>query len=197
MIGKIYYILGKSAAGKDTLYRNLLADPQLALTGVVPYTTRPMRDGETDGREYFFIDDARMEALWASGRVIESRTYRTVLGPWTYATLDDGAIDLEEHSYLMAGTLESYGQTLKYYGADRVVPLYVEVEPGLRLFRALARERSQAEPKYAEMCRRFLADEEDFSPEKQAAFHFPRKYMNDDFDTCLGELADTIEKELQ
>ncbi len=77
-----------------------------------------------------------------------------------------------------------------------MVPLYIEVEPGLRLFRALARERSQADPKYTEMCRRFLADEEDFSPEKQAAFHFPKKYVNDDFAACLDELAETIEKEL-
>ena len=129
--------------------------------------------------------------------MIESRTYQTVHGPWTYATLDDGAIELADHSYLMAGTLESYGQTLAYYGADHVVPLYIEVEPGLRLFRALARERTQAEPKYAEMCRRFLADEEDFAPEKQAAFHFPKKYVNDDFDRCLNELAETIEKEMQ
>ena len=39
-----------------------------------------------------------------------------------------------------------------------MVPLYVEVDDGLRLSRALERERKQTEPKYAEMCRRFLAD---------------------------------------
>lgn len=195
-MGKIFYLIGPSASGKDRLLGELKTRfPQLRT--IVMYTTRPIRSGEVPDVAYHFITAEEFQAEKAAGRVIESRTYQTVHGPWTYATLDDGAIDLEGHSYLMAGTLESYGQTLAYFGEGRVVPLYIEVEPGLRLFRALARERSQAEPKYAEMCRRFLADEEDFSPEKQAAFHFPRKYMNDDFDTCLGELADTIEKELQ
>ena len=195
-MGKIFYLIGPSASGKDRLLGELKARfPQLRT--IVMYTTRPIRSGEIPDVAYHFITRKQFEAEQAAGRVIESRTYQTVYGSWTYATMDDGAIELEDHSYLMAGTLESYGQTLAYFGADRVVPLYIEVEPGLRLFRALARERSQAEPKYAEMCRRFLADEEDFSPEKQAAFHFPRKYANDDFETCLGELADTIEKELQ
>jgi len=195
-MGKIFYLIGPSASGKDRLLGELKARfPQL-LT-IVMYTTRPIRSGEVPDVAYHFITAEEFEAEKAAGRVIESRTYHTVHGPWTYATLDDGAIDLENHSYLMAGTLESYGQTLTYYGEDHVVPLYIEVEPGLRLFRALARERTQVEPKYAEMCRRFLADEEDFSPEKQAAFHFPRKYANDDFETCLNELADTIEKELE
>lgn len=195
-MGKIFYLIGPSASGKDRLLGELKARfPQLRT--MIMYTTRPLRSGEVPDEVYHFITREQFEAEEAAGRVIESRTYQTVYGPWTYATLDDGAIDLEKHSYLMAGTLESYAQTLEYYGADHVVPLYIEVEPGLRLFRALARERTQAEPKYAEMCRRFLADEEDFSPEKQAAFHFPRKYANIDFETCLNELAETIEKEMQ
>ena len=195
-MGKIFYLIGPSASGKDRLLGELKARfPQLRT--IVMYTTRPIRSGEVPDVAYHFITPEQFEAEKAAGRVIESRTYQTVHGPWTYATLDDGAIELSDHSYLMAGTLESYGQTLAYFGADHVVPLYIEVEPGLRLFRALARERTQAEPKYAEMCRRFLADEEDFAPEKQAAFHFPKKYVNDDFERCLNELAETIEKEQQ
>ncbi len=44
--------------------------------------------------------------------------------------------------------------------------MLIELDDGIRLQRALNRERTQAEPKYAEMCRRFLADSEDFSQEK-------------------------------
>lgn len=196
-MGKIFYLIGPSASGKDRLLGELKTRFGNRLRTMVMYTTRPVRSGEVPDVTYHFITPERFETEKAAGRVIESRTYQTVHGPWTYATLDDGAIDLEKHSYLMAGTLESYGQTLAYYGADHVVPLYIEVEPGLRLFRALARERMQAQPKYAEMCRRFLADEEDFSAEKKAAFHFPQVYENDDFETCLGALSETIEKELK
>ena len=52
-MGKIYYIIGKSSSGKDTIFKELLARiPQLKR--VVPYTTRPVREGEENGVEYFF-----------------------------------------------------------------------------------------------------------------------------------------------
>ena len=94
--------------------------------------------------------------------------YSTVQGPWYYFTADDGQIDLVKHDYLGIGTLESYLKLKAYFGEQAMVPLYVEVDDGLRLSRALERERKQTEPKYAEMCRRFLADCEDFTEEKIA-----------------------------
>ena len=51
-MGNIYCLMGKSASGKDTIYNRLLAMEKLHLRRVVPYTTRPMRSGETDGRTY-------------------------------------------------------------------------------------------------------------------------------------------------
>ena len=45
-MGKIYYMMGKSSSGKDTLYGMLMKDEKLRLKTVVPYTTRPMRAGE-------------------------------------------------------------------------------------------------------------------------------------------------------
>ena len=58
-----------------------------------------------------------------------------------------------------------------------MVPLYIEVDDGLRLSRALERERKQTEPKYAEMCRRFLADCEDFTEEKIAEAGIVRRFL--------------------
>ena len=52
-MGRIFYIMGKSATGKDTVFKELLKR-RPELTTVVPYTTRPIREGETDGVEYFF-----------------------------------------------------------------------------------------------------------------------------------------------
>lgn len=63
--------------------------------------------------------------------------------------MDDGQIDLGSDDYFMIGTLESYEGTRNYFGADVLVPLYIEVEDGERLQRALDRERQQTEPKYA------------------------------------------------
>ena len=164
-MGKIYYIIGKSSSGKDTIFKELLARiPQLKR--VVPYTTRPVREGEKNGVEYFFTDEEQVQKLEQAGRIIELRAYDTACGVWKYFTADDGQIDLEAGNYLMIGTLEAYEKMIQYYGAEKIIPLYIEVEDGERLSRALARERQQAQPKYKELCRRFLADEEDFSEEK-------------------------------
>lgn len=189
MSGKIFYVMGKSASGKDTIYKRLRQSlPQMGT--VVMYTTRPMRDGEENGREYHFTDRAFLEQVKKEGRLIECRTYETVCGPWDYFTVDDGQIELESGSYLMMGTLESYRKMREYYGAEVLVPIYIQVEDGLRLQRALDRERSQSHPNYSEMCRRFLADEQDFSEENLAACGIDRRYENVELERCLGEIIE-------
>lgn len=190
-MGKIFYVMGKSASGKDTLYKKI-RERQPFLKTVVPYTTRPIRSGETDGEEYHFTTEEELSRLGAEGKIIELRTYRTVFGPWSYSTVNDGQIDLERFDYLMIGTLESYRNTREYFGAERLVPLYIEVEDGERLSRALERERQQKEPKYAELCRRFLADEEDFSEEKLEQAGITKRFENIAFDRCLQAVLDEI-----
>ena len=189
---RIFCLMGKSAAGKDTLYRRLLADRTLGLRPVIPCTTRPMREGEQDGREYFFRTAGQFEEAQRQGRVIESRCYQTVHGPWIYYTADDGQIDLEKGSTLLIGTPESCAALRRRFGAEAVVPLYIHVEDGERLERALRRERAQKEPKYAEMCRRFLADEKDFAPERLAEAGVTGQFENIDTESCLAQLRRAV-----
>lgn len=196
-MGKLFYIIGRSASGKDRLQKELQRRFGDALRPVVMYTTRPMRSGEQEGEAYHFITPETFAVWQQAGRVIESRTYQTVHGPWTYATLDDGQIDLSRHAYLMVGTPESYCGTRDYFGADAVMPLFIHVEEGQLLQRALLREMAQEQPKYAELCRRFLADAEDFSAEKLEALKLPRVFENDDFDRCADELEAAMREALQ
>ena len=177
-MGKIYCLMGKSASGKDTIYNRLLAMEELKLRRVVPYTTRPMRSGETDGETYFFCTQDQVKAFEKAGKIIELRAYDTVYGVWKYFTADDGQICLTESDYLMIGTLEAYEQIRNYFGTEKVRPIYVEVDDGLRLQRALDRERTQEQPKYAEMCRRFLADEQDFSEENLKKAGIEKRFLN-------------------
>ena len=194
-MGRIYYIFGKSASGKDSFYHRLMSDADLSLKKIIMYTTRPIRSGEKDGEEYFFIDEERLEQLKSKGRVIESRTYLTMHGPWIYATVNDGQIDLESGvDYAALGDFNSYISMRDYFGSDVIVPVYVEVEDGERLARALFRERSQKEPKYAELCRRFLSDREQFAEERLAAEGISRRYVNDDFERCYEEIKADILK---
>ena len=62
-MGNIYCLMGKSASGKDTIYNRLLAMEKLHLRRVVPYTTRPMRSGETDGQTYVFCTEQQVQIL--------------------------------------------------------------------------------------------------------------------------------------
>lgn len=164
-MGKIFYIMGKSSSGKDSIYRQLEGNQELGLKRLVIYTTRPIRDGEENGREYFFADENKLKEFRRNGKLIEARTYQTVYGPWTYFTADDGQVSVGNDSYLGIGTLESFVRLREYYGNEVMWPIYIEVEDGERLERALAREKTQEVPKYEEMCRRFLADQNVFSEE--------------------------------
>lgn len=195
-MGKIFYIMGKSSTGKDTIYKKLLAENKFKLRKIVPYTTRPIREGEENGREYFFVNDAEVKALADEGRIIELRAYKTFHGTWKYMTVDDGRINLKKHNYLIIGTLESYKKTVEYYGQECVVPIMVEVDNGVRLQRALNRERNQEVPKYQEMCRRFLADEEDFRPELLEEANISRIFVNENLDTCIAEIEGYMEEHL-
>ena len=193
-MGRIYYLLGKSATGKDTLYKEILKRrPELRT--VTMYTTRPIREGETDGVEYFFTGREELERQLASGKVIESRTYQTIAGPWTYYTVDDGQFDVaDDESCLMIGTLESYEKMCAYFKAGKMVPVYIEVPDGIRLLRAVKREENQKKPNYREVCRRYLADEKDFSEENLERLGITKRYQNTDMEMCVEEILRDLDK---
>lgn len=192
---RIFCIMGKSGSGKDTIYRKILEMAPSRFGTVVPCTTRPIRAGEKEGREYFFFTEEKFRTLESAGKIIESRCYRTRYGPWYYFTPDDGQIDLEKKDTLLIGTPESYLSLKDYFGKDRVVPIYIEVDDGERLLRALNRERAEKAPRYDELCRRFLADCGDFSEEKLAEAGIRTRFINDDADRTAEAVLRFTDKE--
>lgn len=88
--GTLFVISAPSGAGKTTLTRALLdADPGLRFS--VSFTTRPPRSGELDGRDYFFVDRNRFEAMIAGGELLE---HAEVFGNY-YGT---GRAQIERHT---------------------------------------------------------------------------------------------------
>ncbi len=194
-MGKIFCIIGKSSSGKDTIYRKLLSKKELHLQKNVMYTTRPMRNGEQDGIDYYYVDIPFFQQAKLENRVVESRIYQTVYGPWTYFTMSDH-FDLEKNDYLVVNTLEGFLSLKKYFGENQIIPLYVYIPDILRLERALHREKKEAKPKVKELCRRFLQDEIDFSNEKLALAQIPNEncFENINFDECLYQITSKIEE---
>lgn len=191
-MSKIYCIMGKSSTGKDTIYKKLMNDGDLSLKRIVPYTTRPIREGEQEGVEYHFTDVNTLNVLKKENKVIECREYHTVYGEWYYFTVKDSQIDLSRNDYLVIGTLESYIMMRDYFGKEVIVPIYIEIEDGERLTRALNREKTQSVPKYEEMCRRFIADSKDFSEEKLKEAGIEHRFSNVSLDECIGEIKNFI-----
>lgn len=191
-MGKLFVLMGKSSTGKDTIYKELLKDDRISLKEVVIYTTRPIREGEIDGREYHFVDEKTRDELVQSGKVIERRDYNTVHGVWSYFTVDDGQFELHKQDYMVIATLEAYNEFIRFFGKDAVQPIYVEVEDGERLTRALEREKKQKSPKYAELCRRFLADNEDFSEGNLKMAGIDRVFENITLAICLEEIVNYV-----
>ncbi|MDR3602724.1 MAG: guanylate kinase [Desulfosporosinus sp.] len=191
-MGKIFCLMGKSSSGKDTISKKLLQDEELNLRLVIPYTTRPIRHNESQGLEYHFIVEGLLAEYRKMGKIIEQRDYKTINGEWSYCTLDDGQINLLLNNYLLIATLESYKTLQNYFGASNIIPLYIEVEDGVRLERALEREKQETQPNYEELCRRFLADSNDFSKQKLEDFGVQRHYLNDDIIECFNNIKTDV-----
>jgi guanylate kinase len=190
-MGRLFCLIGKSGSGKDTVFKKLLSDGELSLSPVVTYTTRPRRENETNGVEYNFVTQDDMMDFQNSGRIIELRQYNTIQGVWYYGTVDDGKINLESGNYLTIATLEGFIGLKKRFGAG-AVPLYIAVEDGKRLFRALSRERLQHPPDYYELCRRFLADREDFCDSRLRKVGITKHFQNDDIEKCVLDIKNYI-----
>jgi len=192
-MGKIFCLIGKSSSGKDTIFKELVADQELNLTPVITYTTRPIRHNESHGEQYYFIDEQKLAHYHETGSIIEKREYKTINGMWSYCTIDDGQINLSQQvDYLLIVTLEAYKNLQKYFGHDQVVPLYITVDDGIRLGRALNREQQQAKPNYDELCRRFLADSADFDITKLQDCGIIKYYPNEDLNECIHRIKADI-----
>ena len=193
-MGFLFVLMGKSATGKDSIYRKLLG--KLDLKKLIPYTTRPMRKNETEGVEYHFVTEDELNKLRESGKVIEERCFHTIDGPWYYFTVDDGTMDLTSGNYICINTLAGFANLRKYMGKDRVKPIYIEVSDVELLKRAIRREEKQKKPNIAEVCRRFLADNKDFSEKnlKELGIDEKHRFQNEELDFCTNRISDFIEE---
>ena len=192
----LYVFMGKSATGKDTLFdETLKRHPELKK--LVTYTTRPIREGERDGDEYFFTDEDVLKDLEDKGRVIEVRKYDTAKGAWYYFTAADPSYLEDDSDYCLISTLEGYLKLRAYFGEKTVKPIYIEVSDITRIERSVGREKKEKTPCIAEVCRRYLADEEDFAEEKLELNGITDRVVNDNKQKALEQIDKILEKSVK
>lgn len=83
-------VMGPSASGKDSFVERIIKRSKGKFKRIVSTTSRPMRDGETEGKEYHFISQTDFKRKKASGDFIEYRSYDTCVEGkkdiWYYGT---------------------------------------------------------------------------------------------------------------
>ena len=149
---KVIALFGKSASGKDTLQKMLVKNyPNTK--GIVSCTTRPPREGEKDGVDYNFLSVEEFTKKVLDGTMLEATSFRD----WFYGT----PLESLDPSVINVGVFNIAGleAILEDTRLD-VYPVYVWADGKTRLLRSLWRE---SRPNCEEICRRYLADEKDFS----------------------------------
>lgn len=200
------YIMGKSSSGKDTIHQRI--KDKIDTNVYVPYTTRPRRNNEQEGREYYFINREKFLELEKEQKVMENRDYDVFNSQgekdiWTYATIADNQWK-KTGDFLSIGTLESYISIKKYLNEHKerslnLIPVYITIDEQERERRARKREENQEKPNYEEMERRLKADNIDFSEEKirQAGIGKKQTFENYDLDKCVEDIIKYIQKEIE
>lgn len=149
---KIIALCGKSAVGKDTILNEVVGDDDKNefFHKIVSVTTRPKRKSEVDGVDYYFVDDSDIPNL----RLLELEHFNG----WAYGTMQ---AELEEDR-INLGIFTPRGiAQLAATGLVELTVVIVESDADIRLSRSLLRSFGE---QVLEMCRRNIADAEDFSP---------------------------------
>ncbi len=191
-MSRIFCIVGKSASGKDTIYKEILSTCCSNLIPIIPYTTRPKRVEENNGVDYNFVTEEQLMAFEKAGDVIEKRQYFTTQGVWYYFTLKFNITN--NNDYILITTLDGAISIMQEYGSDIVHIVYLVIDDRTRLLRCIERESKQDKPDYLEVCRRFIADQEDFSDFKISIFENVH-YIDTNFniESCLKKWNEIYE----
>lgn len=157
---KIYCILGQTSSGKTTLEKELIEElsDKINIESLVSTTTRPMRDYEKQYDPYYFITESEFYELNRNKQLAEHTYYEVASGDlWFYGTLKEHV--QQEKTYTKVINPKGYRQLCEYFGKENVIGIYIRCDGKERLLRSLKRETN---PSCSEVCRRFLADKEDF-----------------------------------
>lgn len=191
---KIFALLGYSSVGKDTILKQVLKDMD-DVKPIISTTTRPMRKGETEGVEYYFIDDT--EFFRRGTDFVEQRIYHTKVkengvekeATWRYGI---ERAELEKDDYLIV-IVDSVGykELKNYVGNNKIVPIFISAPQEELKARALARGDLEAE-----VDRRLKDDYERFMDFRVRTVYHEVKNINGRLEEAIKEVEGIITKHI-
>lgn len=179
---KLLCIMGESASGKTTLAKML--EEECGIKQIVSHTSRPKREGEVEGVDYYFVSDEDFVLALNNDKLCEC----LIFNEWYYGiSVDEIEKGSEDDIKSVVVTPQGMEQLVHTVGKDKVVPIYIFVDGKSRLIRSLAREQNG---EVGEMCRRYLADEEDFKEiEKFSPTVIPNYNLQDAYKLLIDLIA--------
>lgn len=190
MKNKLICIVAFSASGKDSV-ANILSKKH-GFKIAVSHTTRPMRSGEKEGVQYYFISDKVMESMINNNEFIEYREYHTIKDDkpdiWKYG-MSKHEIDLSKNTYIMVVDVHGCKDMINYLGRDNVTVIFLDVPYEQRKIRAMARDKHF---ELAEFDRREESDKERF---KDLDSIVDYRVANIVFDNCISNIEKYLAQE--
>lgn len=157
----IVILIGKSASGKDLMMKHLVED---GFHPFISVTSRPMRDGEVEGKDYYFVSKNEFLNKIQNQSLLEYRSYKTLYQGnsdiWYYGS---PKIELEEDvDYVTVVDLNGMKSFLEHYGSDQIYVVSLEASDEIRKSRAMQRGSFDE----TEWNRRLIDDNIKFSSEE-------------------------------
>jgi guanylate kinase len=183
MTGKTFVISAPSGTGKTTVCRMLLAqDGNLRFS--VSHTTRKPRQGERDGDDYYFVDEAEFNRLVDTGAFLESARYAGNLYGTSFAAIRS---TLEAGQDIMLEIEVQGAQLIRDSGHDAVFIFLLP--PSMATLEQRLRDRGTDTE---ELIKRRLREG---STEVRMSKIFDYVVVNDKLDDAVAEVQSIIEAE--
>lgn len=167
-MGKLFLVMGKSSAGKDTAIKIILEnrDPDWKIRPISRMTTRPMRPEEKDARfkPYSFVSDKQFDQRINAGNYLPVEEHHVDSGVWRYTSKKESISDTTKINFIATASPSNLKDYIDAYGGQNIVALMVGADPDVRLTRSFARFNGNcSEEDAVEICRRFVKDHKDFN----------------------------------
>lgn len=192
---KIITLTGCMGSGKDTILNEVIKRKKII--NIVSTTSRPMRKGEVNGREYNFVTTEKALNMLTKGEFLEHRSYRVANGDtWIYG-IEKNSINFNDNKIYIVIVdfrgLQQMKNYLKLLDQYKITSFYIHTSEGERLKRALTREGKMSEEQKKEVYRRNEDDKIMVEPAKECCDYLLVNEKIKDLNDCVNRIMSVID----